>query len=161
MGRSLARGAVRWVRQEQMHLTLRFLGETAVTQLPALQDQLTQLTSQHPPFGLQLGEIGAFPSRKRPRVVWAGLAGDVASLRTLHGDLSARLAALGWPEEKRPFSPHITLGRVKDAKQSKQLNWDVDLAKVVVEVTAVELVQSELRPSGPIYTVRHSAQLIR
>lgn len=159
MGRQLPDRAVRWVKPEQMHLTLRFLGDTAVSQLPDLQNQLTQLTSQYTPFRLHLNGVGAFPNRKRPRVVWVGLGGDVAQLQTMQVALEDRVVALGWSREKRPFSPHVTLGRVKDAKKVQALNWGVDLAKMDFAVTAVQLVQSELRPSGAVYTMRHLAKL--
>lgn len=151
--------AVRWVTREQMHLTLRFLGDTAVAQLPSLQNELTQLAARHQPFQLRLQSLGAFPNQKRPRVVWAGLAGDLAPLRKMQAELEDRVVALGWEREKRPFSPHLTLGRVKDAGQVRRLNWEVALVEVGFEVTAVQLVQSELRPSGAVYTVRQTAVL--
>lgn len=160
MGQPLPAGVVRWVKPEQLHLTLRFLGDTAVAQLPALQDQLTQLTNQSSAFRLQLNGVGAFPNHQKPRVVWAGLAGEVAVLQTLQVALEKRLVGLGWAEEKRPFNPHITLGRVKDAKKAQTLHWAVKLAALEIGVTEICLVQSELRPSGAIYTVRHSAQLV-
>ncbi|MCB8980245.1 MAG: RNA 2',3'-cyclic phosphodiesterase [Ardenticatenaceae bacterium] len=153
--------AVRWVNRAQMHLTLRFLGDTAVTQLPSLQDSLNEIAAQHSPFQLRLNGLGAFPNRKRPRVVWAGLAGDVAVLQAMQAELEDRVVSLGWVREERPFSPHITLGRVKDASGAQALDWSVGLANLAVTVTAVQLVQSELRPSGPVYTVRHVANLGR
>ncbi|MFZ1400975.1 MAG: RNA 2',3'-cyclic phosphodiesterase [Candidatus Promineifilaceae bacterium] len=152
-------GAIRWVGREQMHLTLRFLGDTAVAQLPALHDELTQLAARHQPFQLRLRGVGAFPNAKRPRVVWAGLAGELARLQTMQAALEDRVVALGWAREKRPFNPHLTLGRVKDVGPARGLNWGVDLAEVGFGVTAVQLVQSELRPSGPLYTVRHQVVL--
>ena len=159
MGRQLPDGAVRWVRREQLHLTLRFLGETAVSQLPALQAQLTQLTSQHHPFTLQLNGVGAFPNQRKPRVLWADLAGQLDALHALKAGLDERLLGEGWLAEKRPFNPHLTLGRVKHAEEAAKLNWDIEMARLTFGVTEVQLVQSELRPSGPIYTVRHVAQL--
>lgn len=151
--------AVRWVSREQMHLTLRFLGDTAVSQLYALQNHLDQVAAQYPAFQLRLDELGAFPNRKRPRVVWAGLAGELAILQAMQAELEDRVVRLGWAGEERPFSPHVTLGRVKNASQAQMLDWSVGLAALGVGVTAVTLVQSELRPSGPIYTVRHVANL--
>jgi 2'-5' RNA ligase len=151
--------AVRWVNRAQMHLTLRFLGDTAVAQLPALQDQLTQLTAHYPAFQLRLDGLGAFPNRQRPRVVWVGLAGELAGLQPMQAELEERVVGLGWQREERPFSPHVTLGRVKDAGRVQALDWSVGLAELGVPVTAVQLVQSELRPSGPVYTVRHVAYL--
>lgn len=159
MGQSLPDRAVRWVKPTQMHLTLRFLGDTAVSQLPQLKAQLTELTAQYPAFQLWLNGVGAFPNRKRPRVVWAGLDGDLAILQAMQAALEERIVALGWPREKRPFSPHITLGRVKDAEKAQQLNWSVQLPTLAIKVEGIYLVQSELRPSGPIYTVQHLAKL--
>lgn len=159
MGQTLPTSAVRWVKPEQLHLTLRFLGDTAVSQLPSLAEQLNELASHHRPLTLRLDGTGAFPNRKRPRVVWAGLAGQVAGLQVLQADLEDRVVALGWSREKRPFSPHITLGRVKDSGVAAGLDWTVKLEVVEFEVLAVKLVQSELRPSGPVYTVRHEALL--
>jgi RNA 2',3'-cyclic 3'-phosphodiesterase len=159
VGQRLPEGVVRWVKPEQLHLTLRFLGDTAVTQLPALQEQLSQLTARQPAFHLQLNGLGAFPNRKRPRVVWAGLAGELPVLQVLQAELEDRVVGLGWPREERPFSPHITLGRVKDASRVEGLDWSVELVSLGVAVTAVKLVQSELRPSGPVYIVRHVAYL--
>lgn len=159
MGQQLPKRAVRWVKREQMHLTLRFLGDTAVTQLPALREQLTQVIVQHRPFRLRLNGVGAFPNRKRPRVVWMGLAGDLVGLQALQGALEETVVDLGWPREKRSFRPHLTLGRVKDTRQASALNWEVRLAEMEFGVTAVQLVQSDLRPSGAVYTVQHEAVL--
>ncbi len=159
LGHHLPKRAVRWVHREQMHLTLRFLGDTAVAQLPGLQQELTQLAAQHQPFRLRLSGVGAFPNQKRPRVVWVGLAGDVAPLKLLQSELEDRMVGLGWSREKRLFNPHLTLGRVKDAGQARRLHWDVQVAEVKFGVTAVQLVQSELRPSGAVYTVRQTVAL--
>lgn len=159
MSKNMPNRAVRWVGREQMHLTLRFLGDTAVSQLPDLQQELGQLAARQRPFALRLNGVGAFPNPKRPRVVWAGLAGDLAPLQTMQAALEDRVVALGWVREQRPFSPHLTLGRVKDAGQVRGLNWNVKLEAVGFGVTAVQLVQSELRPSGAIYTVRQEALL--
>jgi 2'-5' RNA ligase len=161
MAQRLPDGAVRWVQPEQQHLTLRFLGDTAAAQLPTLQEQLTQLTARHPALQLRLDGLGAFPNRKRPRVVWAGLAGELTVLQAMQAELEDRVVQMGWTHEERPFSPHITLGRVKDGGRVQELDWSVRLAELGVAVTAVQLVQSELRPSGPVYTVRHVAYLGR
>ena len=160
LGRRLPEGIVRWVKPEQMHLTLRFLGDTAVSQLPVLQNQLIELGNQHTAFRLRLNGVGAFPNRQKPRVVWAGLAGELTILQEIQVALEEQVVASGWPGEQRPFHPHITLGRVKDAGQVREMAWGVDLAALEFRVTAVHLVQSELRPSGPIYTVRQVIQLL-
>lgn len=159
MADSLPKRAIRWVRREQLHLTLRFLGDTAVSQLPKLRQATTQIASRYQPLQLRLSGVGAFPNRKRPRVIWAGLVGELAPLQKLQSELEDQVVGMGWKREKRPFNPHITLGRVKNAPLARGLNWQVGLAGLGFGVTAVQLVQSELRPSGAMYTVLKEAPL--
>lgn len=152
-------GSVRWVTPQNMHLTLRFLGDTAVDQLPSIKAALDQAAAAHRPLALQLGRVGAFPDRKRPRVIWVGLEGETERLAQLQQEVEDALRPLGWAPEERPFQAHVTLGRVKDSRLLAGLAWQVDVEKVDVEVTAVELMQSDLRPQGPIYTLLHSGKL--
>ncbi len=159
LGRGLPRGAVRWVRPAQMHLTLFFLGETAVSRLPSIQNELALLGKHHAPFLLRLNGLGAFPNQRKPRVIWAGLGGDVAALQALQADVTGRLVNLGWQAEKRPFRPHLTLGRVRDFRRVQQMNWDVGVESLEIGVTAIRLMQSELRPSGAVYTVKQTVLL--
>lgn len=151
--------SVRWVKPDLMHVTLRFLGDTAVSLLPQLTAGLDQIAAQHSRFELTVSGLGCFPNRKRPRVIWAGLRGDMAPVNGLVAELNALLVPLGWKPEKRPFRPHLTLGRVKDSRKLQEINWGVNVEEMVVGVTAVHLIESLLRSSGPIYTVRHSSQL--
>ena len=159
IGKHLPDGAVRWVRPDRMHLTLRFLGDTAVNQLPTIANELDRLTANQPPFSLHLNELGCFPNQCKPRVIWAGLAGDVQPLQILKQGIDTFLAPLGWEPEKRPFQAHLTLGRVKDARQLQNVQWDVAVKKVAWSVTAVHLIESQLRSQGPLYTTRHSSTL--
>lgn len=151
--------SVRWVRPERMHLTLRFLGDTAVAKLPAIADAIDGLAAHHAPFEMALGGLGCFPNRKRPRVIWAGLDGNPAPLLALKQGLDAVLEPLGWPREDRPFRPHLTIGRVKDGRRLRGIAWGAEVERVVVPVTAVVLIESELTRSGPIYTQKHAGQL--
>ena len=153
------RGAVRWVRPEQMHLTLRFLGDTAIDQLPAIHSVMDDIVRGNPPFALRLATVGCFPNPRRPRVIWIGLAGDDARLHTLKAALDERLAPLGWPPEGKPFRAHLTLGRVKDEREVQGVEWAADVPSLDMPVTAIHLIESQLRPSGPIYTTRHTARL--
>ena len=159
LSKNVPNRAVRWVGREQMHLTLRFLGDTAVSQLPDLQRELAELVGKHQPFSLRLRGVGAFPNQKRPRVVWAGLAGDLTPLRKMQAEMEERVVALGWLPEKWAYNPHLTLGRVKDASAARGLNWAVKLEERAFGVTAVQLMRSELRPSGPVYSVRQEVAL--
>ncbi|MEZ4644774.1 MAG: RNA 2',3'-cyclic phosphodiesterase [Chloroflexota bacterium] len=151
--------SVRWVQPNLMHLTLRFLGETAVADLPVLTANLDKLAAQYAPLTLQLDNLGCFPNRSRPRVIWVGLTGETNALLQLQGDVETAVAALGWPREDKPFRAHLTLGRVKDGRLLKDVAWGTAVKKLAVPVTAVHLIESQLRPSGPIYTIRHTSQL--
>lgn len=152
-------GSVRWVRPELIHLTLRFLGETAVSQLPSISAVLDEVGRQSGPLTLRLGPVGCFPTCKRPRVIWVGLEGDLRSLAALQRRVEEALVPLGWAAEKRPFQPHLTLGRVKDVGQVSRVSWEVKVEAVAVAVTAVVLVQSQLQKSGPDYTNLHVSRL--
>ncbi len=104
---------VAWVRPENVHLTLKFLGEVGEGEVPALRGALDETARRHSPFGLSAGGLGAFPSSERPRVIWAGLEGDRESLSRLVADLEEACSSLGFAPEDRPYHPHLTLGRVK------------------------------------------------
>ena len=153
------RGTVRWVRPEQMHLTLRFLGDTPADQLPALAAALDTLAAGRAPFILHLTEVGCFPNMRRPRVVWVGLGGAEEKLAALVGGLEAALRPLGWPPEDKPFRAHLTLGRVRDERAAQGVDWSAAVPPLRVPVAAVHLIESQLRPEGPLYTVRHSSTL--
>lgn len=157
LAQQLPSGSVRWVKPERMHLTLRFLGDTAVAQLPAIAIQLDELAAQATPFSLHLDKLGCFPNCKRPRVIWAGMAGNTSALLALKQDLDERLVSLGWEEEARPFQAHLTLGRVKDSRVVSQVKWESELEKTAMRVTAVHLIESQLQRTGPIYTIRHTS----
>lgn len=151
--------SVRWVKPELLHLTLRFLGDTAVAKLPAITTALDQVGRQAVRFTLHLGKPGCFPNPQRPRVIWVGLDGDKKPLLALKQALDRALMPLGWAVEERPFQAHLTLGRVNDGRQATGLDWGTEVRKLAVPVTAVHLIESQLQRSGPVYTVRHSSKL--
>jgi len=159
LGGRVPRGAVRWVRPEQMHLTLRFLGDTPADRLPPLFVTLDGLTAGRAPFALHLTEVGCFPNMRRPRVVWVGLGGEEEKLVALVGGLEAALRPLGWPPEDKPFRAHLTLGRVRDERAAQGVDWSAAVPPLPVPVAAVHLIESQLRPEGPVYTVRHTSGL--
>ncbi|MCA9936106.1 MAG: RNA 2',3'-cyclic phosphodiesterase [Anaerolineales bacterium] len=151
--------SVRWVKPHLMHLTLRFLGDTAVSDLPALYAALDEIAAAHQPITLHQANLGCFPNRSRPRVIWAGLDGEVTAVQALQAAIEQAVCNLGFPPEDKPFNPHLTLGRVKDGRLLRGVEWGTTVKKISVPVTAVHLMQSDLRPGGPIYTVRHTSQL--
>lgn len=158
-------GLVRWVTPDRLHLTLRFLGDTAVSQLPELCQMLDGVGAQQRPFQMNLTQLGAFPNQRRPRVIWLGLGGETAVLTSLKQQLDQALLPGGWAVEKRPFQPHLTIGRVKDrgagqqVTVGQQIKWQARVGQLAIPVTAVYLIESQLRPDGPYYTTRHTAQL--
>ncbi len=151
--------SVRWVRPDLLHATLRFLGDTAVSQLPIIASELDRIMAGHYRIDLWVSGLGCFPNRRRPRVIWAGLQGDVTAVNSLKRGIDVCLEPLGWELERRPFRPHLTLGRVKDSRQLRGVAWGAAVKELVVPVTAVHLIESQLRPGGPIYTVRHTSKL--
>lgn len=155
----IPRGAVRWVRPEQMHLTLRFLGETDIEKLPVIQREMDEIAERCAPLSLRLHDLGCFPNHHRPRVIWVGLAGEVSRLVAMKSALDGCLTPLGWPPENKPFQAHLTLGRVKDERAVQGIAWTADVPRLEVPVVAIHLIESRLRPDGPVYTVRHTGYL--
>lgn len=107
---------VRWVPPENVHLTLQFLGAAPEERVAGVQDAIAAAAREGTPLELTVGGAGAFPSARRARVLWAGLTGDLPALGALVAALGRHLAPLGFPPEERPFAPHLTLGRARDAR---------------------------------------------
>lgn len=154
----LPSGAVRWVRPDRMHLTLRFLGDTAVSRLDEVVAALDTAVAGVAPFVIKLDNLGCFPHCQQPRVIWVGLTGELTPLFAIKQTLDNELAALGWAQEGR-FRPHLTLGRVKQSEAVRGAKWKATLKPQTIPVTAVQLLSSELTSSGPNYTVQHSSYL--
>lgn len=151
--------AVRWVAADRIHLTLRFLGETPVSKVPVIGAQMDEIAAVTAPFELVLDDLGCFPNRKRPRIIWVGIQGEVDALRSLKTAVDEALMPLGWEKESRPFRAHLTLGRVKDSRRLQGVEWRAEVKKEAICVTAFHLIESRLMPSGPIYTIRHTSRL--
>lgn len=158
-------GLVRWIPPQNIHLTLKFLGNIAASHMDFLKQLLHQTADSHQPFDVQIGGIGSFPNSKLPRVLWAGVHAP-ADLASLQKNIEAGAARLGYEKEARPFSPHLTLGRVRQGidprdlqKISAALNG-IQIGNIgSARVDAVHLYKSELRPEGSLYTKLFSAPL--
>ncbi len=159
LGRALPHGAVRWVRPEAMHLTLRFLGDTDVQRLPDVSAALDTVANANAPLEMVLGAVGCFPNTRWPCVIWVGLTGDELRLLNLKRDLDAALEPLGWLVEDKPFRAHLTLGRVKEDANVRDFAADAAVPALSVPIQALHLIESDLRPDGPRYTTRHTARL--
>ncbi|UCG23847.1 MAG: RNA 2',3'-cyclic phosphodiesterase [Chloroflexota bacterium] len=153
--------AVRWVKPANIHLTLRFLGDTDLATLPQIGESLDQVASKFGPIDLRLGQLGCFPNARKPRVIWIGVNGDVRRLEKLHGDVEKQLQPLGWPPEGRRFHPHLTIGRAKDSRRvvAARLPWGEQLRTDSFTVANISLIESELQPTGAVYTTRHESVL--
>ncbi len=155
---------VRWVRAEQLHLTLKFLGEVAGERIAGLAAALDAGLGARPPFTVELRGAEAFPSARRPRVVWIGCAEGGERLGELAAGVEKALAPLGFPPEQRPFAAHLTVGRVRvpprdPAPLLRLLARAEEAAFGSFPVPAVALVRSDLFPSGPRYTILHETRL--
>lgn len=153
---------LRWVKTGNIHLTLKFLGEVDMKGLAqfasAIQDKVNGLT----PFILSFSELGLFPGRGLPRILWIGIR-PVPELTTLNASIESAAEQLGHDRETRPFSPHLTIARVGDRFQSSRSQElvlaarQVDLSRIPsIEVNSVVLFKSDLHPEGPVYSILNS-----
>lgn len=160
--RALAPRGMKWVDPRIAHLTLAFLGNVPDSRLTVLSRVVDNAATASRPFTLNTGPLGAFPNNRRPRVLWLGLRGATESLTTLHSRLQDELEAEGFAVEKRPFKPHVTLGRAR-GKGAVLLGEDGlnPQSGVNLEFQVRELVvmSSVLTPRGPIHTPLHRSGL--
>lgn len=150
---------VKWVAVDNTHLTLKFLGDTSPADLAQLTKILQVESAAHPSFSVEVAGMGAFPNTRHPRILWVGLQAP-AVLNSLAGSIESAARSIGIQAEERAFSPHLTLGRVKnDASPTDILNLSAALKSIDVGsvgefmVTQYTLFRSDLRPQGPLYSV--------
>jgi 2'-5' RNA ligase len=158
--------SVRWVRPDGIHLTLKFLGDTPLEKVEEVKAALARAAAEVGPFTFTVGDLGCFPHTHRPRVVWVGLQEPTGLLARLRDAVEAHVAPLGFPSERRPFQPHLTLGRVQrhaSKSEIRELGEAVEAAApgTIDEMTAVVVsyIKSDLRPSGAVYTTLFEARL--
>jgi 2'-5' RNA ligase len=152
---------VAWVAPDNFHLTLKFLGPVDSGRIAALTETVSSAAAAFAPFKLELGGLGAYPSPARPRVLWAGLATGAAPAAALAARIDEAAAALDFKREARAFSPHVTLGRVRQPHAQPRLGEALAATRVVgtVEVARVSLMRSDLSPRGARYTELATARL--
>jgi 2'-5' RNA ligase len=142
---------VRWARPDGMHMTLKFLGDVEESRTSELRAAVQAIARRHGPMTLQLSALGAFPRLERAKVIWVGLEGDMRMLRSLVEDVEATTQALGFEREKRPFTPHITLGRSRKGPVGVPFSG-VKPAPVAFRVDHITLMRSQLESGGAVYT---------
>jgi 2'-5' RNA ligase len=157
---------VRWVAPENIHLTLKFLGEVDSARISDLTAALQKSTEGFAPFTLTVRGLGCFPSSRRPNVIWAGLDSQMPFAVELARRVQDTFRALGFQDEPRPFSPHLTLGRIKrEVRPADRASIGAAVERYPVQeygevvVDALHLIRSDLRPEGPTYTTLATAHL--
>ena len=157
LGSELGRQGVpaRWVPYTDMHLTLKFLGEVPAARLDDVAAAMGAVAGVTGPMKLRFERVGAFPSPRRPRVIWVGLESE-PRIRLLHDALDRRMTEFGIPRENRPFRPHVTLGRTsRDAGPGEFVDFERRAREMCldaeVEVRGIDLMRSHLEPTGARY----------
>jgi RNA 2',3'-cyclic 3'-phosphodiesterase len=157
--------AVRWVPIENMHLTLKFLGDVSPANVEMLSEMLRAEAELFQCFEIHLRGVGAFPNLKRPRVLYVGIQAP-ATLEALQRGIESASRRLGYVSEERRFSPHLTIGRVKQTvtvTEQQTLRRALDATRIdllgTARVDSVHLYKSDLKPSGSVYTRLYSAPL--
>ena len=150
---------VRWIRPEGIHLTLKFLGDVPASSQARLERAVAKAAENHASFTLTATQLGCFPNLNRPRVVWVAIQQDLAALSALRDAIEKHVAPLGYPTDKRPFNPHLTLGRIQRTAHHNDIQR---VANLITEtgythrhswpVNDVHLIRSELKPTGAEYT---------
>ena len=157
---------VKWVAPENIHLTLKFLGEVDEKKIEKIIQALEETAKDNQPFSIRLCALGAFPKINFPRVIWVGIDAGDEETKNIAFVLEEKLQKLGIPKEKRPFSSHITIGRVRSGLNREKLvkelnilagqsaNYCADLEFLTTKIT---LFKSTLTPKGPIYEILKEA----
>ena len=147
---------VRWVRSEGIHLTLKFLGAIDEQRVDEIGDRIEECVADTTIFTVTVGSLGAFPNSEHPKVIWLGIEDERGVLQNVQQTIDTRLTSLGFTAEKRTFSPHLTLGRIKSPKGrrtvSERLKTMGKCECGTLDVKEIFLFKSDLKPSGAVYT---------
>jgi len=147
---------VKWVSPQGIHLTLKFLGNIRQEDVERISQAVGPIVSAWEPFEVRIQGMGRFPSSRNPRVIWVGLDQGKENVHSLQQAIEGKTGELSFPPEGRPFSPHLTLGRVRSPRgrmalaQALEKNKEVEVG--TFRVNEVFLFQSELKPTGAVYT---------
>lgn len=150
---------VKWVDPKSIHLTLKFLGNISESKIAEVTRAIKEASEGIPPFQLEIGELGAFPNVRQPRVAWVGVGGEVDKLISLQQRIDTAFIPLGFTPESRPFTPHLTLARLREGASPRDRQDFGELVRKTpfetkhkIRVAAVNLMRSQLLPTGAVYT---------
>ena len=147
---------VKWVKSDNIHLTLKFLGDAEGTKIATISQKLKEIASGYPCFETIIGKLGTFPTLSNPRVIWLGIDKNEDKINNMQKRIEEVLEPLGFPKETRVFHSHLTLGRVRSKKNIQNLTEKIKTLSlpqlVPITVDKMILFQSILKPSGAEYT---------
>jgi 2'-5' RNA ligase len=164
--RAASQAPAKWVDPNNIHLTLKFLGNVAAGRINEIAQAITEAVRGTSPFSIEVRELGVFPNPRRVQIVWVGVGGEVDKLSSLQQRIEQGLGKLGFAPENRRFTPHLTLARIRERATPQererlgQLIAETDFeASQSFTVDSVKLMKSQLTPEGPIYSRLSSAEL--
>jgi 2'-5' RNA ligase len=150
-----SRADIRWVKTDNIHLTLKFLGDIDGKNIGNIVQQIEGACAKYSFFELEISGIGVFPNMRSPRVLWAGIQHEDA-FAGLQSEIENGLASIGYKRERRRFSPHLTLGRFRSAKGKASISERIELHKNdrigSIAVRTISLMESKLSPAGAQYS---------
>jgi len=147
---------VRWTPSQNVHLTIRFLGEVPEAEVVSVSQAVESSTNAVPPFSMRIDNVGCFPTRGKVRIVWVGIEENSGAMARLAAKTESEIVAAGFPPESRPYRPHVTIGRVKDDRSGGDLRRVIGSCAfdgVEQTVDRVVVMASQLSPGGPTYLV--------
>ncbi len=160
------RDVIRWVQEDNIHLTLKFLGNVPSNDLKEIANSIQRLAARHAAFAFEVVSFGCFPNLNSPRTLWIDIREPSGALSSLQSDLEDELAGLGFPRERRRYHPHLTIGRVKRNVHRDAITalaeslTQVKVGRIgVVQVRDIRLMRSDLHPTGAVYSQLSAAAL--
>jgi len=148
------RGKVKWVDSKNIHLTIKFLGETEESKVESISTAIKKVAGNHNSIKCTINKIGAFPNLMRPKVIWAGMQNNIDKLEAIASEIDNEMSELGFEKENRKFKSHLTLGRVKDNRDLYYLTKYLESYRIEPQdilYDNIVLFKSTLTPDGPIY----------
>ena len=157
------RADVRWVNPEKIHLTLKFFGNIEELRIDPIFKSIEEPIRNTPPYSIEVKGVGAFPQLRNPRVIWIGLVNGKEILTSFQKQIETQLEKIGFQTENRPFHPHLTLGRMKSSRGREEMVGRMEKHREEefgdFQVERVILFKSDLKPSGPVYTLLREMKL--
>jgi len=149
-------GKIRWLHKDQIHLTIKFLGDTTEDSINDVRHVMQKVADEFKPFNISIQKTGCFPKIERPRVMWIGVSGELDKLYQLVEKIQKKLNPLGFPKDEKKYHPHITIARAKyPQKKTPDISTFLNTSfnPIPFPIKKVQFISSELFPNGPVYTI--------